>query len=67
MYYNAQKSEGYTINGGVISDDYITNNNKYSDDLLKVSNDILIYDLIRNSNTEASQINEQELMEGAAQ
>jgi phosphoglycerol transferase MdoB-like AlkP superfamily enzyme len=64
MYYSAQKNEGYTIGEGVISEDYITKNNKYAEDLLKISNDILIYDLIRNSNTQASEVNEQELMEG---
>ena len=64
MYYSAQKNEGFTISEGVISEDYISKNNKYAEDLLKVSNDILIYDLIRNSNTQASEVNEQELMEG---
>ena len=64
MYYSAQKNEGYTIGEGVISEDYIAKNNVYAENLLKVSNDILIYDLIRNSNKQASEVNEQELMEG---
>ena len=67
MYYNAQKAEGYAISTGIIGDDYIANNSKYAEDLLKVSNDILIYDLIRNSNAEASKINENKIVEGASQ
>ena len=65
MYYNAQKEEGYAISGGIISDDYIAKNNKYAEDLLKVSNDILIYDLIRNANLDKTDINEQNILDGA--
>ena len=67
MYYNAQNNEGFALSQGVISEDYITNNSKYADDLLKASNDLLIYDLIRNSNTQTSEIDEHGLMEGVQQ
>jgi phosphoglycerol transferase MdoB-like AlkP superfamily enzyme len=67
MYYNSQKAEGYAISTGIIGDDYIAKNSKYAEELLKVSNDILIYDLIRNSNAEASKINENKIVEGASQ
>ena len=65
MYYNSQNNEGYALSEGVISDDYIAKNNKYAEELLNTSNNLLIYDLIRNSNKEASEIDEQGIMEGA--
>ena len=64
MYYNNQKEEGYAITGGIISDDYIKKNSDYADSLLEVSNNILIYDLIRNSNLEKDKVNEQDLLNG---
>ncbi len=65
MYYNTQKGEAYTLSNSIISEDYISENSKYAENLLKVSNDILIYDLIRNSNIQTSEINENEIVEGA--
>ncbi len=62
-YYNAQKSEFYPLPGSVIGDDYIASKTKYADDLLKVSNDILVYDLIRNSQEASSDVKENDLLE----
>ena len=64
MYYNNQKEEGYAISGGIISEDYITKNSKHSDELLEVSNNILIYDLIRNANIDKTKVNEQNIVNG---
>ena len=64
MYYNNQKEEGYAISGGIIGEDYIKKNNDYANELLEVSNNILIYDLIRNSNLEKDKVNEQDLLKG---
>ena len=64
MYYNNQKEEGYAISGGIISEDYITKNSKHSDELLEVSNSILIYDLIRNANIDKTKVNEQNIVNG---
>ena len=35
-----------------IGQDYIDNYNKYAEDIIKVSNGIIVYDLIKNSNEE---------------
>ena len=62
MYYNAQKNESYMLGNTVIEDGYIEKNTEYADKLLKVSNDILLYDLIKNSKLEANKVDETELM-----
>lgn len=48
VYYNNQKNEYLVLKGSVISKEYIDSKCKYSDDLLGVSNSIIIYDLIKN-------------------
>ena len=46
VYYNSQNGEIYSINGNAVDNEYITNNSEYADDIIEVSNNIIIYDLI---------------------
>ena len=46
IYYNAKNSESYTINNGVISDDYIQKRSDYADQIIEISNNIITYNLI---------------------
>lgn len=52
VYYNSQKSEYLVLQGSVISEKYINENNAYADELLEVSNAIIAYDLIKNASIE---------------
>ena len=48
MYYNHQKGEGKVLNeGDTVSIDYIEKYNQISEDVLDVSDSIIVYDLIR--------------------
>ena len=47
IYYNGQNGEFYAINGDVTTEEYVRNNAKYADELIGISNDIIIYDLIK--------------------
>lgn len=62
MYYNSQQDESYIINNAIISQEYINQNSAYADKLLSVSNDILVFDLIRNSKEET--VNETDIIKG---
>ena len=46
IYYNGQKGEIYSINGEAVNNEYIENNARYADNLIEVSNNIIIYDLV---------------------
>lgn len=48
IYYNNPKGEIYSINNEPITEEYIKEKNKYSSNLIEVSNDIISYDLITN-------------------
>ena len=51
IYYNSQKDEYKVINpNAVIDKDTIMNNSEYASKKLEISNDIIIYDLIKNEN-----------------
>ena len=62
MYFNNQKEETYILNEVIINDDTIKNNTEYADKILSVSNDILVYNLIKNSQIET--VNEQKIIKG---
>ena len=48
LYYNTQKGEYLTLKEEeVISDEYISNCQKYAEDLLNVSNSLIVFDLIK--------------------
>lgn len=54
VYYNTQKGEYLSLKEEVISDDYINQNSKYSEDLLDVSNNIIVFDLLNKNKGEAA-------------
>ena len=47
IYYSARNSEAYTISNGVITEDYISLNSEYANNILDISNDIITYDLLK--------------------
>ncbi len=46
IYYSAKNNEAYTLINGIISEDYLKDNSKYADEIIKISNNIITYDLI---------------------
>lgn len=51
MYYNSQKGEGMLIKPDeTVSIDYIKSYNDYSEEILSISDSIIVYDLIRKTN-----------------
>ena len=46
IYYSAKNSEAYTINSGILTDDYIDKRSQYADEIIEVSNNIITYNLI---------------------
>ncbi len=64
MYYNVQKEEQYIIREAVIDDNYIKTRNEESEELLAISNSILIYDLLANKNLQKGEIDELKIIEG---
>ena len=52
VYYNSQKQEYLSLDGSAISEDEITKNSEYASKLLNVSNNVIVYDLIKNSEEE---------------
>lgn len=63
LYYNSQQEESYIINNSVVSQETIIKNTEYTDKILSVSNDILVFDLIRNSKEET--VNEDNIIKGS--
>ena len=61
VYYNSQKSAFMTLKDTVITDEYIEECNNYADKLLRTSNAVIVYDLIKKSNEE--QANESQVIE----
>ena len=64
MYYNNQKGEYLALKESIITDEYVNANNKRADDILSVSNSILVYDLIKNAESESSQVDESKMVGG---
>ncbi len=60
MYYSSSKEEGKLLNAdATISTEYIEKNNKYAEDVIGISNDIIIYDLIKRTKEDAAILNEE--------
>lgn len=58
MYYNSQKEESLLLdNSTPVSIDYIENNSKYAEQLIDISNNIIVYDLIAKSKETEELIN----------
>ena len=62
IYYNNQREESYVISGTILSDETIKNNCDYADKLLSVSNNTLVYNLIKNSRVDT--VNEENVVKG---
>ncbi len=63
MYYNSQKQESYILNNSVVTQEYVIKNTEYAENLLSVSNNILVFDLIKNSKEET--VNEIDIVKGS--
>ena len=46
IYYSAKNNEAYTLSNEVISEDYISKNSDYANEILDISNDLIVYDLL---------------------
>jgi len=62
VYYNSQKNEYLVLKGSVIDEEYINRNNEYADELLGVSNAVMVYDLIKN--IQKAEVDESEVIGG---
>ena len=62
LYYNNQREEYFALSDSVINQEQIEENRKYTDKLLSVSNDILVYNLIKNSREQT--VDETSVVEG---
>ena len=58
VYYNSQKGEYMSLKDEVISDDYISENSKYTEKLLDVSNNIIVFDLLNKDKNESKVVKE---------
>ena len=47
IYYSAKNNEAYTLSNGILPDDYISKRSEYADKIIEISNDIIVYDLIK--------------------
>ena len=56
VYYNSQKGEYLSLNNNAISEEEIKKNNEYADALLAVSNDIIIFDLLKEDQTDENRV-----------
>lgn len=61
VYYNSQKSAFMTLKDTIITDEYIKNCDEYANELLHVSNAMIVYDLIKKGNED--QTNESQVIE----
>ena len=59
VYYNNSKEEYLPLTSEPISDEYIKEKSEYADKILKISNDAIVYDLIK-EDTQKDKINEGE-------
>lgn len=58
LYYNNSKNEYYMFDAETIEADYIDERKKYTEDILSISNDIIVYDLIDKVENKESDSNE---------
>lgn len=65
VYYNAQKVETYMIGDTILPEGYIEERNTYAEELLNVSNSIIVYNLLATEQDNKNEINESEIVEGA--
>lgn len=51
IYYSGQKSEIYPINGEVVTEEYLKENNEKAEKIIEISNNIINFDLIKEINS----------------
>ena len=56
VYYNSQKEEYLSLNGEAISEEEIKTNNEYSSKLLDVSNDMIVFDLLKENDKNENKV-----------
>lgn len=60
MYYSSSKEEGKLLNPeATISSEYIDKNNEYAEKVIDISNDIIIYDLIKKTKENDELLNDE--------
>ena len=56
VYYNSQKGEYLALTDKAISQEEIDKNNQYASDLLDVSNEIIVFDLLKEDQTDENRV-----------
>ena len=52
IYFNSQKNEYLSLDGEAISEEEIQENTNYTNELLDVSNDIIVFNLLKEESTD---------------
>ena len=56
VYYNSQKGEYLSLTEEPVTEEEIKKNNKYASELLDVSNDIIVFDLLKEDQTDENRV-----------
>ena len=56
VYYNSQKGEYLSLNNQAISEEEIEKNNEYATKLLDISNEIIVFDLLKEDQTDENRV-----------
>ena len=56
IYYNSQKEEYLSLTEEAVSEEEIKKNNEYASKLLDVSNDIIVFDLLKEDQTDENRV-----------
>ena len=57
MYYSQSKGAGRILNQDeTVEEDYIKNNNKYAEKIIAISNDVIVYDMIKKQEAQQNMI-----------
>lgn len=56
VYYNSQKEEYLSLTNEAVSEEEIKKNNEYASNLLDVSNDIIVFDLLKEDQTDENRV-----------
>ena len=56
VYYNSQKGEYLSLTEEPVTEEEIKKNNEYASELLDVSNDIIVFDLLKEDQTDENRV-----------
>ena len=56
VYYNSQKEEYLSLTDKPVTEEEIKKNNEYASQLLDVSNDIIVFDLLKKDQTDENKV-----------